>query len=220
VKTKWENVKTPIHKMLDEMGTSEDELAEAIEAVPMVRARRKVAIERETLRAQAVRESAIPIQQQIAARKAAASEKAEKENLERKASLDSTRAEDEAKVKAQIEKAQQKTIADAEREKNRKVELKAWNKQSKAREAKRKQEGVEEAKRKEASRVSKIEAIIGRVNLILSDADVLYADLKYFRDSERADQYKRANKAEQEQIKKALDAASVRCTNAKRLLER
>ena len=212
MKTKWENVKTPVHKMLDEMGASEEELAEAVEAVPMVRARRKAAVERETLRAQAVRESAVPIQQQIAAKKAAAAEKAKKEASERKAVLDSKQAEIEAEVTAQIEKAQQKKIADAAREKNRKAELKVWKKQSKARAEMRKQEGVEEAKRKEASRASKIKAIIERVNIVLSDADALYADLKPFRDS------RRASDADKEQIGKALDTASQRCINAKRLL--
>ena len=113
---------------------------------------------------------------------------------------------------AQIERAQQKKIADAEREKHRKAELKVWKKQAKAREEQRKQEGVEQAKRKEASRASKIKAIIERVNIVLSDADALYADLKPFRDS------RRANDAEKEQIGKALDAASKRCAIAKRLL--
>jgi hypothetical protein len=212
VKTKWEKVKTPVHKMLDEMGVSEEELAEAVEAVPMVRARRKVVIERETLRAQAVRESAVPIQQQIALK--AAKDKEAKDLIEREANafLDSKREEDAERVKAQIEKSQQKKIADAEREENRKRELKEWNKQSKAREKRRKEEGVEQAKRKEASRVSQLKTIIGRVNLILSDADVLYSDLKPFHNPERF------SDAERVQIGKALDAASKRCTIAKRLL--
>jgi hypothetical protein len=53
--------------------------------------------------------------------------------------------------------------------------------------------------------------IIERVNLILADADVLHADLKPFRNRERF------NDAEREQIEKALDAASERCTDAKLL---
>ncbi len=112
------------------------------------------------------------------------------------------REEIEAEVKAERARLDQKKIRDDERGKNRKVELKAWKRQSKAREEQRKKEGVEAAKRTEASRVSKVKAIISRVNLILSDADVLYSDLKPFRDP------RRVNDAEKEQIGNALDAAS------------
>lgn len=223
-KTKWENMKTPAEKLTQQLldigeqrieneGITVEELTDAIAALPAIKTKRRLVVENEQRKAKAHREGALTIQQQIAAKKAADQEKKEYSDRELKASLNSKRQKIEADVKAEIEKAQQKKIADAEREENRKAELKVWRKQSKAREEQRKQEGVEQAKRTEASRVSKIKTIIGRVNLILSDADVLYSDLKSFRDP------RRANDAEKEQIAKALDAASKRCTNAKRLLK-
>jgi hypothetical protein len=207
-----DHMRTSLSKLADDAGLTNEDVSAVLEALPTVRAKRMAVLQRETLRAQAVRESAVPIQQQIALK--AAKNKEEKDLIEREANalFDSTRAEDEAKVKAQIEKAQQKKIADADREEHRKAELKEWKKESKAREEQRKEEGVAQAKRKEASRASKIKAIIERVNIVLSDADALYADLKPFRDP------RRASDAEKEQIGKALDAASQRCTNAKRLL--
>jgi hypothetical protein len=60
-----------------------------------------------------------------------------------------------------------------------------------------------EAQRKEASRASRVKAIIGRVNIILSDADALYGDLKSFTRLQ-------PSHAEQAQLKAALRGASVR----------
>ncbi len=199
-KNKLLNMKTPLEKMAEE-GVLPEELADAIAAIPAVKAKRIAVIEREERKAKAYRESTLTIKQQIAAKNAA--KKAEEERIERevKSRLDAKEEEIEREAKALADRIEQKKIKDAEREVERKAEAKIFD----ARLAAKKVEiaRADEAKRKEASRASKVKAIITRVDIILSNEDALYGDLKSLTRLQ-------PSHAEQKQLKAALRDASVR----------
>jgi hypothetical protein len=191
---------------------TDNEIGAIEKALPGILAKESAVLQRVALNAEIAKLAATPIKQQIAVKKAADKAKQEARAQAVKACLDSKREDLEAEVKAEKARLAAKKITDAEREEHRKAELKEWKKQSAALAESRTEQGIEQARCKEANRASAVKAIIERVGRVLSDADALYADLKPFRNP------KVANDAEKEQIGKALDAASKRCTSAKRLL--
>jgi hypothetical protein len=204
---KWQNMKTPLEEVIDGCNVGPEELAEAIEAIHR---KRKVVIEKEERKARAYRESTLLIQRQIAAKKAG--DKAERERMERKAKaiLDAKDGEIQAEIKTLAERVAAKKIKDAEREAERKADAKVFDARLVAKKAETARE--DKIRREEAHRASKVKTIIERVNRIMSDEDAMYSDLKAFRNP------KLANDGDKKAIKKALDAASERCENAKLLI--
>jgi hypothetical protein len=202
---KWVNMKTPAEKLLEIVEPSDGELLDAIEAVPMVKAKRIAAIERGQRAAEAARERAVLIQKQIAIKKQKEAElKAERERSAREI-VNAHSAEIEADIARQKQDAAADKERKADREKKRKAAAKQWKRDAPLREQMKQADALQERKDKAAKEMAHrkhVSAVVDRIGMVFRD-DALYANLKALRITLTVP-------TERKRLKEALLDASVR----------
>ena len=162
----------------------DEDLADALALIPVVREKRRIASERGLRHAEACRAGAVLPRQQVAAKKAKDAADAlalAKRVEERLARGGRFTGPDGKEVPQRVEAGLQTLVRMAENDKALGPKLLARKRFNRTLRLKQAEEALENtAQRKEAQRASAVTAIIEQVGRLASDADPIYAALKSF----------------------------------------